>query len=197
MMRPLSPLLLCIAILGATVSQVSGRSYIYRPEPADETTPPPAPRDGVLVKEITIAKGDTLFSLARRHIGQGIYYPQILLFNRIDNPNLIYAGDTIRIPAPPARSVTPPPEPQKRQLPEPVVPAREQKPAPQPTSTPPSRPSEDPADLFASAVAAYKKGECRRAVELIDRYLAKHPDTPQSSDLLLYRADCYLSLSGE
>ncbi|GAB4302460.1 MAG: LysM peptidoglycan-binding domain-containing protein [Desulfuromonadia bacterium] len=196
-MRPLIHLLLCIAILGSTVSPGSGRSYIYRPEPADETAPPPAPRDGVLVKEITIAKGDTLFGLARRHIGRGIYYPQILLFNGIENPDMIYAGDTIRIPVPSTRSVTPPPEPQKRQLPEPVVPAREPKPAPQPTSTPPSRSDEELADLFASAVAAYKKGECRRAVELIDRYLAKHPDTPQSSDLLLYRADCYLSLSGE
>jgi len=195
-----------LATLLATVAPGSTRSYLYRPEPLDGNDPVTSPRDAILVREITIEKGDTLFGLARRHIGRGIYYPQILLFNQIDNPNLIYAGRTIRIPVPSTPPVTPPPAAvETRPLPEPVVPSPVQtkphaaaaKPAPEPPAASPPPPSDAGPDLYASAVAAYKSGNCRTAVDLIDRYLSRFPDSPLSADLLLYRADCYLTLSGE
>ena len=55
-------------------------------------------QDGVLVQEIEIKKGDTLSGLSRKYSGRGMYFPQILLFNSIKNPNLIYSGNKLRIP---------------------------------------------------------------------------------------------------
>lgn len=56
------------------------------------------PKDGVLVREVPVKKGDTLYGLSRKFSGHGSYYSQILLFNDIKNPNLIYAGKTLKVP---------------------------------------------------------------------------------------------------
>ncbi|AJE04458.1 LysM peptidoglycan-binding domain-containing protein [Geobacter pickeringii] len=73
---------------------------LYSPE-ASEGKRPAGPDEGVLVKSITIRKGDTLYSLSRKYGGKGGYYPQILLFNLIKNPDLIYAGNKLLVPLPP------------------------------------------------------------------------------------------------
>ena len=76
-------------------------------------TPQPAPSgqkvsvdEGILVQEIEIKKGDTLYGLSRKFSGKGMYYPQILLFNSIKNPNLIYSGKKLRIPLLPDNTQT-------------------------------------------------------------------------------------------
>lgn len=71
--------------------------YLYTPK---EVTPDEKGerKEGVLVKEIPIQKGDTLYGLSRKFSKHGMYFPQILLFNDIKNPDLIYAGQTLRIP---------------------------------------------------------------------------------------------------
>lgn len=55
-------------------------------------------QDGVLVREVFVQKGDTLSGFSQKFSGHGSYYSQILLFNDIKNPNLIYAGKTLRVP---------------------------------------------------------------------------------------------------
>jgi TolA-binding protein len=55
-------------------------------------------KDGVLVEEVEVKKGDTLYGLSRRLNGRGMYYPQILLFNSLDDPNKIYPGNVLKIP---------------------------------------------------------------------------------------------------
>jgi LysM repeat protein len=75
-----------------------GQQYLlYTPQrlPAGQK---PATQEGILVQEIEVQKGDTLYALSRKFGGRGMYYPQILLFNSIKNPNLIYPGNTLRIP---------------------------------------------------------------------------------------------------
>lgn len=57
-----------------------------------------AGKDGVLVVEVPVQKGDTLYGISRKFSGRGTYYPQILLFNRIEDPDLIYAGKTLKVP---------------------------------------------------------------------------------------------------
>jgi LysM repeat protein len=57
-----------------------------------------ASRDGVLVQEVSVQKGDTLYGISRRFSRHGSYYPQILLFNDIKDPNRIYPGDVFKIP---------------------------------------------------------------------------------------------------
>ena len=78
-------------------SPVWGQDYLYQPRPVAQGEQPPA-GDGVLVREVLVKKGDTLSHLSKRFSGRGAYYPQILLFNSIKNPHLIYPGNLLRIP---------------------------------------------------------------------------------------------------
>jgi len=84
----------CIAVAGAS------EFLLYAPGPSDGKVSA-GPKEGVLVRSITIQKGDTLYSLSRKLNGQGTYYPQFLLFNEILDPNLIYAGNKLLVPVPP------------------------------------------------------------------------------------------------
>lgn len=85
----------------ASSSLVRAEDYLlYAPEHS-EGKRPSGPDEGVLVKSITIKKGDTLYGLSRKYGGKGPYYPQILLFNEIKNPDLIYAGNKLLVPLPP------------------------------------------------------------------------------------------------
>lgn len=69
--------------------------YVPKPVPAEDKQ---AGGEGILVKEISIQHGDNLYNLSRKFSGKGVYYPQILLFNDIKDPNKIYTGDLIKIP---------------------------------------------------------------------------------------------------
>lgn len=71
--------------------------YLYSPRPVTPEETKEA-KDGILVREIEVRQGDTLSGISRRSSGHGGYYPQILLFNDIKDPNLIHTGDTLRIP---------------------------------------------------------------------------------------------------
>ena len=56
--------------------------------------------DGILVQEVSVRKGDSLYKISRKFSGHGSYYPQILLFNDIKNPDKIYPGNVFKIPVP-------------------------------------------------------------------------------------------------
>jgi LysM repeat protein len=81
----------------------------------------------------TVRPGDHLSSIARRH---DVSIPQILQYNRIPNPNILFAGQTLCIPAPPVSG--PVSKPMLLPLVEPPVPlaATPASVAPQPTPTP-------------------------------------------------------------
>lgn len=86
-------LILCMA-----AAPVWGQQYLlYAPQSA-AVGQKVSPKDGVLVTEIEVQKGDSLYEISRKYSGRGMYYPQILLFNSIKNPNLIYPGNTLKIP---------------------------------------------------------------------------------------------------
>lgn len=88
----LTALIICMAL------PASGQQYLlYSPQPvaSDQKA---SSQDGILVREIQIQKGDTLYKLSRKFSGRGMYYPQILLFNSIKNPDLIFTGNTLRVP---------------------------------------------------------------------------------------------------
>lgn len=72
--------------------------FLYEPKPVkaeekDKT------KDGVLVTEVTVKKGDTLKEISRNYSGRASYFPQIMLFNKIANADKIQVGDIIRVPA--------------------------------------------------------------------------------------------------
>lgn len=46
-------------------------------------------------KYVTVVKGDTLWGIAKTHLGSGTKYKQLASINNISNPNLIYIGQKI------------------------------------------------------------------------------------------------------
>ena len=68
---------------------------------ADELTAPPAKQQ---VEYYEIKKGDTLWAIAKQFLGNGSKYTEIFEANKevIKDPDLIYPGQKIRIPLPPA-----------------------------------------------------------------------------------------------
>jgi hypothetical protein len=73
------------------------QEYLYSPKPVGPEEQGQG-KEGILVREVPVVKGDTLSGISHRFSGHGSYYPQILLFNDIKNPDLIYAGSTLRVP---------------------------------------------------------------------------------------------------
>ena len=96
-MTPLSRRTILFALCICMVPPAWGQQYLYAPQPVPSGQKA-SPQDGVLVQEIEIQKGDTLYALSRKFSGRGMYFPQILLFNSIKNPNLIYTGDILKVP---------------------------------------------------------------------------------------------------
>jgi TolA-binding protein len=71
--------------------------FLYEPKPVKAEEKDQA-KNGVLVTEVTVKKGDTLKEISRNLNGRDSYFPQILLFNKINNADKIQVGDTIRVP---------------------------------------------------------------------------------------------------
>ena len=55
-------------------------------------------KDGVSFREVTVQKGDTLYSISRKYSNQGATYAATLRFNNIDDPDQIVDGDIINVP---------------------------------------------------------------------------------------------------
>lgn len=112
-----------LLLLALTSVAWSQQYYLYSPSAASQEDKALA-KDGVLVREVLVEKGDTLSGLSRKFNGHGSYYSQILLFNNIQNPNLIYAGKTLRVPVSKGHSedkVSAAPAPGKKKAAQPVA----------------------------------------------------------------------------
>ncbi|KAF0220861.1 MAG: peptidoglycan-binding [Geobacteraceae bacterium] len=185
----------CLAVACSFPPQITaGEYYLYAPEPAESGKPPADPAEGILVKDITIRQGDTLKSISGKYSGRRSFFPQILLFNRIKNPDLIHTGNTLRVPVSRATSdETAAPGKRKRRAGKPQVRAHVKK-----TAAPAAKRSATAAShLYENAVKSYRTGAYQKALEGFDRFLATYPDSPLAPDATLFRADCYLKLSGE
>lgn len=180
-----------ISLVCGSVGQAA--DYLYTPQQVQDG----ASGDGVLVREVTIRKGDTLSALSKRFSGRGYYYPQILLFSEIRNPHRIYPGQVVRVPL--ART-------SGQQVSAPAVPqqAAQQTVAPDQAVTP-TEVQQKPAvriprneqKLFNAAHMAMRKGRCMSAITQFDRFIARYPSSSLLPEAVLYRAECYLKLSGE
>lgn len=237
MTRRLCGTAVALLFLSLAPSAWSQQYFLYSPKPVSPQETKPA-KDDVLVREVPVRKGDTLFGISRTYSGHGSYYPQILLFNDIKNPDLIHTGDSIKVPVTRKQAVERPAEAVRKprdvtaapSVKQPVAartatqsPAelpiselkradglkagkkqeaakkkaeRGQKGAVRVKQTAPPVASDSQA-LFEKAVKAYRQEDCRTALVLLDRFLADNPASPQAADASLYKADCYLKLSGQ
>jgi len=175
-----------LLILALAVPSAATNYFLYSPE---TVTPDEKglEKEGVLVREVEIRKGDTLSGISRRFSGRGYYYPQILLFNNIKNPNLIYSGATLKVPLPRGKTVASPA----------VASPADTTPQRRAESKPPAQTKESKSGrkLFNRALAAYRRGNFSAALALFDRFLTENPSSPKAADASLYKADCYLKLS--
>jgi TolA-binding protein len=201
----------CVTPLTATASDY----LLFSPGPAAGEPTPPTPGVGVLVKKLTIKKGDTLSRLSRKNTGKSSYYPQILLFNNIANPNLIYTGDTILVPVAaakdrsrkkaslvPTRTQPAAKEAEAAATPAPVVPAKrkgtsltKKAEAPAASASVPAATAEQ--SLYAKAVGEYKTGQYEQAMQSFGQFIEQFPASPLLPDASLYKAECLLNLSNE
>jgi nucleoid-associated protein YgaU len=212
MTRRTAAIAITLALLaGATT--VTAQQYLYAPKPVDAEQKP-RKDEGVLVREVAVKKGDTLYGLSRTLSGHGMYYPQILLFNDIKDPNRIYPGEVFRVPVsggadtaridgaalkPPSTVVQVPDRAgatrQTGDLKKPAVsaarPARSAKP---PVSAADASTEQK---LYERAIRAYRQDDYRAALELFDRFLADHPSSVLAADVSLYKAECYLKQSNQ
>ena len=92
-----APGIILAVMLTLAVPALGQQYYLYSPVPLDPEEKVQR-QDGILVREVPVQKGDTLFRLSKKFSGHGMYFSQILLFNNINDPDLIYAGDTLKVP---------------------------------------------------------------------------------------------------
>jgi TolA-binding protein len=200
-------LVMAIVLFAGVTPGWSQQQYLYAPRPvaAEEKV---SREDGILVQEVPVRKGDTLSRISRRFSGRGSYFPQILLFNEIKDPNRIYTGTTLKIPVSRSsltgQAAQSPMQSKKQGVPSagPVAgstsgelkkgTAVKEKKRVQKRKSAASEQR-----LFERAVKAYRRDDYRRALELFDRFLAAYPASALAADASLYKAECYLKQSSQ
>lgn len=182
----------------------------------------PVPEDIKVLSRLTVRKGDSLWRISKRALGRGSYYPQILAFNQIENPDRIYEGRTLLMPAGP---LTRHPELASRFAGKSATiefPAVAGSAEAEPALIPPSgmgredepRPKEVRGKRTGAVVAPggmrkgsgeeaeartiadwADQGKCDHVVAAADRFLAKHRDSAYLATVLWQQAECYRSMA--
>jgi TolA-binding protein len=187
---------LCLLLFLSCSSAMAGEYLLYQPNPV-ESEVPPLPGEGVLVKKIIIKRGDTLSALSRQFTGKGSYFPQILLFNNIRNPNLIYTGKELLVPLSESHFV------QKARLPTKDLSdktgaqnATRSKPGASLNKNNRNHIVSAERHLYAQSASFFAQGKYREALEGFNSFLKLYPHSSLAPDASLYRGDCFLKLSG-
>jgi TolA-binding protein len=180
---------------------------LYKPNPVSEAKVPASPDQGVLVQRVKVKRGDTLKKISRQHLGVSSWFPQVLLFNTIHNPDLIRPGQRLLVPVRPGHGVAVAKSGKRGRkhhavrrestCPKPAEQAKAQ-----PQTFAPAAPSRAAATLgeqenFQQAKRAYLNGQYQKSLDLFDTFLRKFPNSDLAADAALYRADCLYRLSGQ
>jgi TolA-binding protein len=200
----------------------SSEYMLFSPRPLEGEVLMPERGKGVLVRRITIQRGDTLSQISRDFSGKGSYFPQILLFNDITNPDLIFAGKELMVPVSKQAAVSKSSAPRKN-VPQTVKKNALRKPTPvklpgtkttapaenhkRPVANKPTANKQVPdstqlryqveQDSYSKALNAYRREEYEKALALFSRFLDRYPSSSMAPDASLYKAECLLKLSGQ
>ena len=217
-MRRYQTMLIVAGVVAFCSTAAYAEDYLlYTPQKVEKSEPPASPRDGVLVQSRVIRKGDTLSRLSKEMTGKGSYYPQILLFNKIADPDLIYAGDTLLVPVS-AKAAIPKGKARVRHARRKAVaapvastsgtetksavvtepPAQPLKPAATSASHPaPAKPVVSAEQrAYDQAKGLFAKKKYARAAEQFEKFLTTYPNSPKAPDAALYKAECYEKMAG-
>jgi LysM repeat protein len=195
---PLLTVCLLSAALLAPAFSGAEEYLLYTPKPAAGDQVPASPKEGILVRTVTVKRGDTLKNLSRKHIGVASWFPQVLLFNSVKNPDLIHPGERLLFPVPKSQ-----PAPAKKSHKvksrhvQHQVSHRRHKAGVGSQSSPSRAAILDEQETYQRARRAYLDGDCRKGLELFDSFLRRFPNSNLAADVSLYRADCLLRLSAE
>jgi len=190
---------LVIILAGAISSAAIGDEYyLYKPDKVQKQNIP-TPGDGVLTKTITIQSGDTLSKLSRKFSGRSAFFPQILLFNKIKDPDLIYAGAQLRVPLtqPAALSGTEEKQPVEAAGSKKLSARKQAKKHGRSTRSAPAGNDRAEQRLFKRGVTAFASGHYHKALNIFNDFLATYPNSTDAAEAALYQAECYMKLSGE
>ena len=187
---PLLALLLC----GGSSSWAT--DYLYTPQPVTSEA-----GEGVLVREVTVKKGNTLSGISKQYSGRGYYYPQILLFNTISNPHRIHPGQVVRVPisrkADKQLTETTPSHTKRRHQAYRTTTAAETPPRAALKTTPQAIAPQAEKHAYDRALTPLKKGDCTAAIKLLDDFISRYPSSALLPEATLNRAECYLKLSAK
>jgi len=214
---------LCLLLFSLLPLVAESSEYmLFSPRPIEGELLMPERGKGVLVKRITIQRGDTLSQISRDFSGKGSYFPQILLFNDITNPDRIFAGKELMVPvskqtalsesSAPRGQVSPPVKKSavsktaraKQSAPKTTAPAvKHQRPGADKPAAKKQVPDstqlryQDEQDSYSKALNAYRREEHEQALALFSRFLERYPSSPLAPDASLYKAECLLKLAGQ
>ncbi len=198
----------------------AGEFYLYEPKPVEKPAAPVEPGDGILVRNIIIKRGDSLSRLSRKYAGKGSYFPQILLFNKIANPDLIYAGKELMVPVTTGAGLNRTVDGEGTPGQPPVAEKKRKKSAKtathQPATTAKKSTAPVPSDrsavkaappvilttsaeqkLYEKAIAEYRSNQYGQAQQTFATFLERYPSSPLAPDAALYKAECLLKQAEE
>jgi LysM repeat protein len=204
---------LLLGSLFYTTTTVCAADYIYAPQSADSGLT----EDSILVREVVVKKGDSLSMLSRQYSDKGYYYPQILLFNKIHNPDRIYVGQVLKVPVassagkPAVLKQTPRIKHKKNRadtsLRQPVLTSLEQPATRRHKTTDAPANSNSVAaskkmeqaenELYNQALVVFNQGDYTAAIKQFDVFINHYPASILVPEASLNRAECYLKLSAD
>ena len=187
------PLLLALLLCGATASW--GTDYLYSPQPFNGEV-----GEGVLVREVTVKKGDNLSRISKKYSGRDYYYPQILLFNEIKNPHWIQIGQVLRVPLSRKAAAKHGQQAGVEKRPEQKSLAQEltaEVPKKRSEKQRPAAVGQGEYNAYSRGLEAYKKGDCETAIAQFDHFISRYPSSTLLPEATLNRAECYLKLSAK
>lgn len=195
---------LSLALLLSFPAASEGGEYLLHRIPLDGQASSNVLGDDLVLKEVTIEKGMTLWKFARFNMGKGHYYPQFLVYNDIENPHRIYENKTLLVPVGHVRDYAGKETLKGKQwtvsFADLAMLKATGKPIPE---IPMKRPVRDsradvkaqPQQDFAKAKARFDAGAYRQAAALFDAFVETHPDSVLKDDALFYSAESHLKLS--
>jgi LysM repeat protein len=175
---------------------------LFFPVPADpgpSATLRPASEEIQVLSRLTIKKGDTLWKLSKQTFGKGAYYPQLLAYNSVQDPDKIYAGKTLLLPegtlnrhpelatrlAGKTATVVFPAPPASPSAASPGGPPPAASPAPAPRAA-----NEEESEVRMIIEWAQQE-KCGKVIAAADRFLSRYPESSRLVTVLWHQAECY------